>query len=60
MSASIKNMTYLKAAVKRLVTAEVQYSWKGALHPEDHAAIDKELREARAQYQRALLRLIVT
>jgi hypothetical protein len=57
MPASIKQMKYLRFSVTRLIKAEIAASWKGGQPPEDHAAIDTELKVARAQYQRALKRV---
>ena len=57
MPASIKQMKYLRFSVTRLVKAEVAMSWKGSQPPEEHAAIDTELKVARAQYHRALERV---
>lgn len=57
MSASVKDIEYLKRAVSRLVKASIAESWIGAKDPEDHAAIEAELIAARAQYARAIERL---
>jgi hypothetical protein len=59
VSASLKDVEYLKRAVRRLVKSEL--SWADANgdrgQPSDYALIGAELEAARAQYARALGRL---
>lgn len=47
----------LKKAVTRLVRAEVAYSMKGSMPPEDMIASQQELDNARANYKYRLERL---
>jgi hypothetical protein len=44
----------LKRAIKRLVKAEVAYSWKGAESPETEATLERELKLARKRCKEAL------
>lgn len=47
----------LRAAVKRLVKAEVEYAWRGAGHPEDIDGIERERLAARQAYHEAVAAL---
>jgi len=44
----------LHRAVRRLVLAELDHSWKGSGTPSDHAAAAEELRQAKRHYGRLL------
>lgn len=46
------NLRPLKAAVTRLVKAEINNAFKGAGHPDDYSAIERELEMAKANYKR--------
>jgi len=52
-----KERKALNRAIKRLVKAEIENSWKGSQAPEDHFAIWEELDSARTAMARALSRL---
>lgn len=45
----------LNRAVSRLIDAEISYAWRGAGHPDDIPATEKERRNAKRAYRDALL-----
>ena len=51
---SISHRARIERAVRRLVKAAINESWKGAKHPDDVNDIERELERARVAYQRAL------
>lgn len=44
----------LERAVKRLVKAEIDYSWKGSMFPCDQTPVARERTHARKKYKEAL------
>lgn len=46
--------TWLRAAIKRLIQAEIKDSWKGGGDPADFPAIEAELADARAELKDVL------
>lgn len=44
----------LRAAVHRLVAAEIAASWKGAASPDEMDAIERDLREARKEFNKQM------
>lgn len=49
-----KELARLKRAVKRLVRAAINESWKGGGDPADVPAINLEMRRAKEEYKAAL------
>lgn len=54
---SLKAIQNLERAVKRLVQAEVAYSWRGGSQPDDWREIQIDLDRARRLYRAAINRL---
>lgn len=52
--------TQLKAAVRRLVRATVNHSWRGSGNPEDVSEIEAELKAAKKSYKKLVEKLTVT
>lgn len=48
------DLKVLKFAVRRLVKASVQHSWRGSAEANSFADIDKEFEVAKSAYRRAL------
>ena len=59
MSTSLKDIGFLKRAVRELIDAHVAHSWKGGKHPDEWPDIDAKLKAAQTRYTRALQRLEV-
>lgn len=57
MTISILNMKALRNVVQRLITAEVEHSWKGSKAPSEQAEIEAELTKAKNAYRRVLTRI---
>lgn len=49
-----KQVTQIKRAATRVANAEVEYAWRGAGHPEDEPAIERERQMAKANLNRIL------
>lgn len=54
MSNSLRRIARLQDAVRKLIQAELQSSWKGAHPPSEHPGIDETLRKARARYAKVV------
>lgn len=56
MSLTPKQRLY--RAVRRIARAEVNESWKGSMHPDDHEQIERERELAWMHYQKLVNALI--
>lgn len=54
MTTATVNVTSLMRKVKRVVDAEIELSWLGSKHPDDHAQIESEAKAARLALRRYL------
>lgn len=54
-----RNDTKIRRAIRRLVKAEIAYSWHGAGRPEDFAEIVNELRLAKRNLNKIIDQVVI-
>lgn len=54
-----RNDVKLRRAIRRLIKAEVNYSWLGSKMPEDYAEVIKELNLAKKNLSKIIAQVVV-